>query len=214
MLIIHQQTKSASSKIQLVQEVCEIQRRWAAPHVKLHCAWRCFSTIKPCNICTFPFMCLTAILCFLVYHKHLFLLSHYHALNYVPTLQANKLIDVEVYFEQTHWKDCCRLLITKVLLVHENFMIHCLFVNVSSAKTLFHTNRAKHIYPVPFFSLYFKNTSMHIQLFTSFGDKTHLLPLRISSFISTHCFRVFGSWVIYQLFRNACYVKNNAFAMK
>jgi len=155
--------------LSIVQEVCETQGRWAAPHANFQCAWYCVWTIKPRNVCTFPFMCLTAIPCFLVYHKYLFLLAHYHALNYVPTLQANKSTDAKVSFEQTQWKDCRRLLIIKLLLVYKNFMIHCLFVNVSSAKALFNTNRTKQIYPVPFFSLYFENTSMHIQLLTSFG---------------------------------------------
>ena len=48
-------------------------------------------------MCNFPLMCCTTIPCFWAFHKQLFLLAHYNSLPSVPTHQANKAIDVEVY---------------------------------------------------------------------------------------------------------------------
>jgi len=45
-------------------------------------------------------MCRTTIPCFLAYHKSLFLWTHYNLFPSAPTLQANKVIHVEVYCEQ------------------------------------------------------------------------------------------------------------------
>jgi len=50
--------------------------------------------------CKLPFMCRTTIPCYLAYHKSLFLWTHYNLFPSAPTLQANKVIHVEVYCEQ------------------------------------------------------------------------------------------------------------------
>jgi len=45
-------------------------------------------------------MCRTTIPYFLAYRKSLFLFAHCNSLHFASTLQANKVIDVEVYCEQ------------------------------------------------------------------------------------------------------------------
>ena len=97
--IFQQQPKIESHKF--CRKCAKSKNTKAVLYVRFHCAWYQVSTnIKPWSMCKFPFMCCTTITSFLPCHKSLFLLACCNSLHSVPMLQANKVIDVEVYCEQ------------------------------------------------------------------------------------------------------------------